>query len=54
MSDTLVSQGELWDIKDRELKWSQEEKVWLGNEGIYKKQANDSFPGEYISLAAYS
>lgn len=54
MTDTLISQGELWYIKDMELKSSQEEKVWIGNEGMYKKQANDSFPGEYISLPVQS
>ena len=41
MTVALISQGELWDIKARELKWSQEEKSWLGKEGIYKIQAND-------------
>jgi hypothetical protein len=29
MTASLISQGELWDIKDRELKRSQEEKVWI-------------------------
>ena len=38
----LISQGELEDIKDRELKWSQEEKARAGKEGgIHRKQAND-------------
>ena len=41
MTAALISQGELGDIKDRELKWSQEEKAWIGKEGIYRKQAND-------------
>jgi len=27
MTAALISQGELGDIKDRELKWSQEEKI---------------------------
>jgi hypothetical protein len=29
MTATLISQGELGDIKDRELKWSQAEKVQI-------------------------
>ena len=38
----LISQGELGDIKDRELKWSQEEKAWLGKrESIQQKQMID-------------
>ena len=37
-SPMTVSQGEFGDIKDRELKWSQEEKAWIGKEGIYKKK----------------
>ena len=41
MAAELISQGELGGIKDRELKWSQEEKAWIGKEGIYRKQAND-------------
>ena len=41
MTAALISQGELGDIKDRELKWSQEEKAWIGKEeGIYRKQEN--------------
>ena len=41
MTAALISWGELGDIKDRELKWSQEEKAWIGKEGIYRKQANN-------------
>ena len=42
MAAELISQGELGGIKDRELKWSPEEKAWIGKEGgIYRKQAND-------------
>jgi hypothetical protein len=29
MTDALVSQGGLGDIKDRKIKWSQEEKAWI-------------------------
>lgn len=29
----LTSQGRRWDIKDKELKWSQEEKAWIGKDG---------------------
>ena len=35
MTAALIIQSELGDIKDRELKWSQEEKVWLEIIGIY-------------------
>jgi hypothetical protein len=35
MPAALISQGTLGDIKDRERKWSPEEKVWIGKE-IYK------------------
>ena len=38
MAVLLISQGELGDIKDRELKWSQEEKAWIGKEEIYIKK----------------
>jgi hypothetical protein len=41
MTAALIRQSELGDIKDRELKWSQEERVWIGKEGIYRKQANN-------------
>ena len=41
MTAALISQGELGDIKDREVKCSPEEKAWIGKEGIYKIQAND-------------
>ena len=41
MTAALISQGELGDIKDRELKWSQEEKAWIGKEGSYRNQLND-------------
>lgn len=45
MTAALISQGELGDIKDREVKCSPEEKAWIGKEGIYKKkkQAKDRF-----------
>lgn len=39
-SAASISLGELGDIKDRELTWSQEEKAWLGKEGI-RKQATE-------------
>jgi hypothetical protein len=29
MTAALISQGELGDIMDREIKWPQEEKVWI-------------------------
>jgi len=29
MPAALISQDERGDIKDREVKWSQEEKVWI-------------------------
>ena len=32
MTIELISQGELGDIKDRELKCFQEEKAWTGKE----------------------
>jgi hypothetical protein len=35
MTAALISQGELGDIKDRELKWSQEEKIWIAKIGNY-------------------
>ena len=35
MTVVLISQGKLGNIKEREWKWSPEEKVWLGKEGIY-------------------
>jgi hypothetical protein len=38
MAVLLISQGELGDIKDREVKCSPEEKAWIGKEGIYKKK----------------
>ena len=41
MTAALISWGELGDIKDRELKRSEEEKAWMGKEGLYRKQAND-------------
>ena len=42
MTAALISQGELGDIKDRERKWSPEEKAWIGKEEeIYTKLAND-------------
>jgi hypothetical protein len=42
MTGALVSQGKLGDIKDRTLKWSHEEKAWIGKEEeIYTKLAND-------------
>lgn len=41
MTAVLISHSELGDIKERELTWSQEEKTWIGKEGIYKIQAND-------------
>jgi hypothetical protein len=31
----LINQGELGDIKDRELKWPQEEKAWIEEIEIY-------------------
>jgi hypothetical protein len=31
----MITQGEFGDIKDRELKWSQEENVWIEQIGIY-------------------
>jgi hypothetical protein len=40
MTAALISQAELGNIKDRELKWSQEEKTWIGRKGIYKIQEN--------------
>lgn len=40
MTAALISQNELEDIKDRELKLSKEESQ-IGKEGIYKKQPND-------------
>lgn len=33
MPDALISQGKLEGIKYGELKWSEEEKAWLGKEG---------------------
>lgn len=41
MTAALFSQGELGDIKDREVKCSQEEKIQIGKEGVYRKEAND-------------
>jgi hypothetical protein len=35
MTAALSSQGELGDIKNRELKWCQEEKVWIEKVGNY-------------------
>jgi hypothetical protein len=37
MTAVLSNQCELGDTRDRELKWSQEEKVRIGKEGVYKK-----------------
>jgi hypothetical protein len=36
MTAALISQGDLGNIEDRRLKWSQEEKAWIGggNESI--------------------
>ena len=42
MTAALIIQGDLGDIKGRELKWSQEEKAWLGKrESIQQKQMID-------------
>lgn len=46
MTAALIGQGELGDIMDRVLKWFQEDKAWLGKEGIYKRQAN----GRWVHL----
>jgi hypothetical protein len=35
MNAALISQGKLGDFKDRELKWSQEEKACTENMRIY-------------------
>jgi hypothetical protein len=35
MPAALVSQGDLGDINDRELKWSQEKKAWIGKEEVF-------------------
>jgi hypothetical protein len=35
MTAALISQGELGDIKNTELKWSKEEKAWIEKVGIY-------------------
>jgi hypothetical protein len=35
MTAALINQEEFRDIKDRELKWSQEGRVWIENRGIY-------------------
>lgn len=37
MAAALISQGELGDLTDGELKWSQEEKIWIGKEFIKYK-----------------
>ena len=50
MAVLLISQGELGDIKDREVKCSPEEKAWIGKEGIYKIKANNRwFILQYLS-----
>ena len=40
MTAALISQGELEDIKDRKLKWYQEEKAWVGKEKMEKSIEN--------------
>jgi hypothetical protein len=35
MTAALISQDEFRDIKDRELEWSQEKRVWMENIGLY-------------------
>jgi hypothetical protein len=41
MPDALISQGKLEGIKYGELKWSEEEKAWLGKEGKRIKRENE-------------
>jgi hypothetical protein len=51
MTAALISQCELEDFTARELKWHQEEKIWIEKEGIYRKQVHDKwvyFTGESL------